>query len=89
MKERVTTPNRCFLCGLEKETIHHIMLHCSVVKLLWEIVFTLLSIRWVFPKTIKEVLVNFFYRQKEEKDLLVNSFVHNLDNMEREKPYNL
>ncbi|RVX06635.1 putative ribonuclease H protein [Vitis vinifera] len=30
-------PNRCFLCGCEEESANHIMLHCTVVKTLWEI----------------------------------------------------
>ena len=31
-------PNRCFLCGYEEENVNHILLHCTVVRALWEIV---------------------------------------------------
>ena len=37
-------PNRCFLCGYDEETIHHLLLHCSIVSPLWEIVLSLVGI---------------------------------------------
>ena len=51
-------PNKCFLCGCAKETVHHLLLHCSVVSPLWDIIFSLFGISWVFPKTVKETLLN-------------------------------
>ena len=49
-------PNRCYLCGCEEENVNHILLHCTVVRVLWEIVLTLFGVQWVFPETVKEVL---------------------------------
>ena len=51
-------PNRCFLCGCAEESIHHILFYCLVVSHLWEIIFSLVSISWVFPKTITEALLS-------------------------------
>ena len=48
--------NRCFLCGCEEETINHILIHCTVVKGLWDIIFVLCGVQWVFPESVKEVL---------------------------------
>ena len=48
--------NCCFLCGYEEETVNHILLHCIVGRVLWEIVLALFGIQWVFLETIKEVL---------------------------------
>ncbi|RVW17733.1 putative ribonuclease H protein [Vitis vinifera] len=31
-------PNRCFLCGCEEESVNHILIHCTVVRALWDIV---------------------------------------------------
>ncbi|RVW92971.1 hypothetical protein CK203_032807 [Vitis vinifera] len=31
-------PNCCFLCGCEEETVNHILIHCIVVKVLWDII---------------------------------------------------
>ncbi|RVW70045.1 hypothetical protein CK203_059033 [Vitis vinifera] len=45
-------PNRCFLCGCEEETVNHILLHCTVVRVLWEIILALFGVPWVFPKTV-------------------------------------
>ncbi|RVW92358.1 hypothetical protein CK203_032432 [Vitis vinifera] len=31
-------PNCCFLCGCEEENVNHILIHCIVVRALWDIV---------------------------------------------------
>ena len=49
-------PNCCFLCDCEEETVNHILIHCTVVKVLWDIVIDLFGIQWIFPETIKDVL---------------------------------
>ena len=51
-------PNICFLCGCVEEIIHHLLLHCPIVSSLWEIIFPLFGLSWVFPKTIKDALLN-------------------------------
>ena len=63
-------PNRCFLCGCEEETVNHILLHCTVVRVLWEIVLVLFGIQWVFPETIKDMLFSWrgsFVGKKRKK----------------------
>ena len=49
-------PNCCFLCGCEEENVNHILLHCTVVRTLWDIAFALFGIQWVFPERVKEAL---------------------------------
>ena len=49
-------PNHCYLCGCEEENVNYILLHCTVVKVLWEIILALFGVQWVFPETVKEVL---------------------------------
>ena len=51
-------PNRCFLCGCVEETIHHILLHCLDVRPLWDIILSLVSVSWVFPKDVKAMLLS-------------------------------
>ena len=63
-------PNRCFLCGCEEENDNHILLHCIVVKTLWEIVLAIFGVKWVFPKSVKEVLFSWrgsFVGKKRKK----------------------
>ena len=63
-------PNRCFLCGCEEETVNHILLHCTVVRVLWEIVLVLFGIQWVFPETVKDMLFSWrgsFVGKKRKK----------------------
>ncbi|RVX06988.1 LINE-1 retrotransposable element ORF2 protein [Vitis vinifera] len=51
-------PNRCFLCGCEEENVNHILLHCTVVRALWEIVLALFGANWVFLEKVKDMLVS-------------------------------
>ena len=63
-------PNRCFLCGCEEESVNHILIHCTVVRVLWDIVFGLVDVKWVFLVTVKEVLVSWrgsFVGKKRKK----------------------
>ncbi|RVW79591.1 putative ribonuclease H protein [Vitis vinifera] len=63
-------PNRCFLCGCEEESVNHILIHCTVVRALWDIVFGLVDVKWVFPETVKEVLASWrgsFVERKGKK----------------------
>ena len=53
-------PNRCFLCGSEEENANHLLIHCTVVRVPWEIVLGLFGAQWVFPETVKEVLLSFY-----------------------------
>ena len=49
-------PNRCFLCACEAENVNHILIHCTMARVLWDLVLGLVRVQWVFPKTVKEVL---------------------------------
>ena len=46
------------MCGCEEETVNHILIHCIVVRVLWEIVLVLFGVQWVFAETVKEVLIS-------------------------------
>ena len=37
-------PNCCFLCDCKEETINHILIHCIVAKVLWDMVFALVGV---------------------------------------------
>lgn len=60
-------PNRCYMCGCAEESVHHIWLHCLVVSSLWEIIFSLIGVSWVFPKMVKEVILS--WRGKKRKKI--------------------
>ena len=71
-------PNRCFLCGCAKESIHHILLHWLFVCPIWEIILSLVGISWVFPKEIKDLLLSSkgsFAGKKGERLGILFSFV--------------
>ena len=50
--------NRCFLCGNDEETIDHMLLHCSVARLLWDLLLAIFGVYWVFPKSVSETLIS-------------------------------
>ena len=58
------------MCGCEEENVNHILLLCIVVRVLWEIVLALFGANWVFPKTVKEMLLSWrdpFVGKKRKK----------------------
>ena len=50
--------NRCFLCGKDEETIDHLLLHCPVARLLWDLLLAIFGVNWVFPKSVSETLIS-------------------------------
>ncbi|KAJ9687212.1 hypothetical protein PVL29_015890 [Vitis rotundifolia] len=63
-------PNRCFLCACEAESVNHILIHCTVVRVIWDLVLGLVGVKWVFPNTVKEVLYSWggaFVGRKRKK----------------------
>ena len=60
-------PNYCFLCGCKEETINHILIRCTVVRVLWDIILGLFGAQLAFPVSVKEVLFSwkgFFWEKK-------------------------
>ena len=77
--------NRCYLCGRDEESVHHILLHCPVVNHLWVIFLSLVGFSWVFPKMVKEALLSWkgsFIGKKKKKHVEISSTMHLLDNVE-------
>ena len=63
-------PNRCFLCAYEEENANHIFIHCTMARVLWDLVLGLFGVQWAFPKTVKEVLFSWrgaFVGKKKKK----------------------
>ncbi|KAJ9677832.1 hypothetical protein PVL29_022672 [Vitis rotundifolia] len=51
-------PNRCYLCGSEEENVNHLLIQCTVAGGLWGMVLSLFGAQWVFPETVKEVIIS-------------------------------
>ena len=63
-------PNCCFLCGSDEENVNHLLIHCTVARVLWRIVLSLFGAQWVFPESVKEVVLSWkgsFVGKKREK----------------------
>ena len=50
--------NRCFLCEEKEENINHLLLHCKKVKMLWDLVLSIVGTRWVFPNSVIQTLLS-------------------------------
>ena len=55
------------LCCVEEETINHILVHCSKVKILWDLVFSLFGVNWVLPFTMRDTLLSWYVSFKDKK----------------------
>ena len=49
--------NRCFLCEEHEETIDHLLIHCSRAKMLWDLLLAITEANWVFPSTVRQLLL--------------------------------
>ena len=49
--------NMCFLCEENEETVDHLFIHCSRAKMLWDLFLAITDYNWVFPLTIRQVLI--------------------------------
>ena len=49
--------NRCFLCEEYEETIDHLLIHCARAKLLWDLLLAITEDNWVFPRTVRQLLL--------------------------------
>ncbi|KAJ9678923.1 hypothetical protein PVL29_020968 [Vitis rotundifolia] len=48
--------NRCFLYCMEEESIDHIFIQCSKARVLWELLFALFGVTWVFTSSVRDTL---------------------------------
>ncbi|RVW19703.1 hypothetical protein CK203_111582 [Vitis vinifera] len=43
---------------MDEENVNHLLIHCTVARVLWGIVLGLVGAQWVFPESVKEVIVS-------------------------------
>ena len=53
----MTFANRCFMCEEEEETIDHLLIHCKLAKMLWDLILSIVGISWVFPHLVLHTLL--------------------------------
>ena len=46
-----------FLCEDDGETIDHLLIHCSRAKMLWDLFLAIIDSNWVFPLTVRQLLL--------------------------------
>ena len=73
---------------MDEENVNHLLIHCTVARVLWGIVLGLVGAQWVFPETVKEVLFSWrgsFVGKKNEKTLEFHPVIYFLDGLEGEE----
>ena len=53
----MTFANRCFMCEEEEETIDHLLIHCKIAKMLWDLILSIVGISWVFLNSVLHTLL--------------------------------
>ena len=56
-KRGITLANRCFLCEEEKEKIDHMLIHCPIARMLWDLFLAISGFSWVFPLSVCQTLL--------------------------------
>ena len=46
------------MCCCDGETVDHLLLHCTLARVLWSFVFTAFGIHWVTPKRVVDLLLS-------------------------------
>ncbi|KAG2688943.1 hypothetical protein I3760_09G116800 [Carya illinoinensis] len=57
-KRRIIIADWYCMCRSEGESVDHLLLHCDMVRALWNEVFLRLDIAWVMPKTVEMALAS-------------------------------
>ena len=52
-----TLVNRCCLCEEDEETIDHLLIHCKIARMLWDLFLTTVGTTWVFPHSVRHTLL--------------------------------
>ena len=56
----------CYMCKHSGESMDHLLLHCEVVREVWNFLLRSFGLSWVFPATVSEFLFgwhNFWGKQ--------------------------
>ena len=54
--------------------MNHLLIHCSKARLLWDLLFFIVGVNWVFPSLVRETLLSWcgsFVGKKHKKALIV------------------
>ena len=49
--------NKYSNCRENEETIDHLLIHCSRAKILWDILLAINDFNWVFPRSVRQLLL--------------------------------
>ena len=50
--------NRCYPYKLKEESIDDLLFHCSKVRIIWSLWFSLFSVNWAIPSSMKDTILS-------------------------------
>ena len=59
--------NRCNLCKENEESADHILIHCGKTRELWTVVLSSFGVVWVFPNSVRNLLLEWKIKGLEKK----------------------
>ena len=63
--------NRCILCKEYEESVDHILIHCDKTRELWTVVLSSFGVVWVFPNSVRNLLLEWKIKGLEKKRSVV------------------
>ncbi|RVX08739.1 putative ribonuclease H protein [Vitis vinifera] len=63
--------NRCVLCKENEESTDHILIHCGKTRELWTVVLSSFGVVWVFPNSVRNLLLEWKIKGLEKKRSVV------------------
>ncbi|RVX00295.1 Transposon TX1 uncharacterized 149 kDa protein [Vitis vinifera] len=63
--------NRCVLCKENEESADHILIHCGKTRELWTMVLSSFGVVWVFPNSVRNLLLEWKIKGLEKKKSVV------------------
>ena len=71
MKRGWSMVNRCSLCKDNEESMDHILIHCGKTKELWTLLLSSFGMVWVFPASVRNLLMEWKVQGLEKKRRVV------------------
>ena len=61
----------CCLCKQSGESVDHLLLHCSMARELWSLVFGLFGVDWVMPGKVLHLWAGWEIRFGDQRNMVV------------------
>ena len=76
MKRGFVMAGWCCMCKCSGESVDHLLLHCEVVREVWNFLLRYFGVSWVFPATVSDLLFGWHNCWGKQSSLIWNLVAH-------------